>query len=265
MMGSGYKKWEKRKAAKKALDAIFEEPDTANVIHYSCESFYNRPTGASPRITSIAVHHVGSRQTISFSIHQAAERKGIDLAQIDQYYNDLERAMLDEFYQYVRAKPNYKWIHWNMRDINYGFLAIEHRYRVLGGEPTQIPNVQLYDLASKLIEIHGRNYANHPRLESIMSLNSISKLDFLTGSQEAEAFENKEYVKLHRSTLRKVDVIRNIADMEWDGTLKTQAKWREEYGTSIVGIVESSTDHWLFKVLGVVGIIASIIGAIALF
>jgi hypothetical protein len=28
-----------------------------------------------------------------------------------------------------------KYVHWNMRDVNYGFQAIEHRFRVLGGEP----------------------------------------------------------------------------------------------------------------------------------
>jgi len=38
------------------------------VIHYSCESFYDRPNGASPRITSIAVRKLDSGQTLSFSI-----------------------------------------------------------------------------------------------------------------------------------------------------------------------------------------------------
>jgi hypothetical protein len=28
-----------------------------------------------------------------------------------------------------------KYLHWNMRDINYGFAAIEHRHRVLDGSP----------------------------------------------------------------------------------------------------------------------------------
>src|SRR4051794_24807049 len=106
-----------------------------------------------------------------------------------------------------------------MRNINYGFLALEYRYRVLGGDPTQIPNVQLYDLASKLIEIHGRSYARHHRLERVMDLNSISPRDFLTGAEEAESYEKKDFVRIHRSTLRKVEIISRIAELEWEGSL----------------------------------------------
>lgn len=56
-----------------------------------------------------------------------------------------------------------------------------------------------------------------------MEKNHITKLDFLTGAEEASAFEAKEYVKLHQSTLRKVDVIAIIAVMAHEGTLKTEA------------------------------------------
>src|SRR5262249_13008657 len=120
MMSSGHKRWQKRKEARRSLDVIFSHRDTANVIHYSCESFYDRPKGDSPRITSIAIRNVGSRQTTSFSIHQIAERQGLNPTQIDQHYDRLERAMLDGFYQYVQGKTGNRWIHWNMRDINFG-------------------------------------------------------------------------------------------------------------------------------------------------
>ncbi len=36
------------------LDRIFADAENVWVIHYSCESFYDRPEGRSPRITSIA-------------------------------------------------------------------------------------------------------------------------------------------------------------------------------------------------------------------
>lgn len=67
------------------------------MIHYSGESFYDRPDGASPRITSIAVRKLDTGQTLSFSIHQVAERAGIAFAQIERSYDKLERMMLDAF------------------------------------------------------------------------------------------------------------------------------------------------------------------------
>ena len=52
-----------------------------------------------------------------------------------------------------------------MRDMNYGFKAIEHRYSVLGGEPYQIPDANKIDLARQLINCYGVDkfsiYINH--------------------------------------------------------------------------------------------------------
>jgi hypothetical protein len=123
----------RQRVARYALDSI----DLANtwIIHYSCESFYDRPEGRSPRITSIAVRKLDTGQTLSFSIHQMAEERHIPFAEIELHYDGLERGMLDRFYAHIGAHRGMKYVHWNMRDINYGFPAIEHRYRVLGGEP----------------------------------------------------------------------------------------------------------------------------------
>ena len=131
--------FEKHKSAKQ----IFHDIDISNnkylIIHYSCQSFYGREDGTSPRITSIAVHNYTSGQTESFSIHMTAEKDRIDFIDIENKYNDLEKKMLKEFYTYVQEHKDYIWIHWNMRNSSYGFQAIEHRYSVLGGKPVIIP------------------------------------------------------------------------------------------------------------------------------
>ena len=110
-MGRATRKIQERKKALRKLDEIMSNPEHVIVIHYSCESFYNRPDGSSPRITSIAAANLASEQTNSFSIHQVAERQGIPLERISEHYNELERVMLDEFYEYVRAHTGYKWLH----------------------------------------------------------------------------------------------------------------------------------------------------------
>jgi len=52
----------------------------------------------------------------------------------------------------------------------------------------------------------------------------------LTGEDEARAFEQRNYVGLHQSTLRKVDVIANILSRVQDRALKTNTTRWEMHG-----------------------------------
>ena len=166
--------------------------------------------------------------------------------------------MLDEFYDFVRLHLDAMWIHWNMRDINYGFPSLAHRYKVLGGEPTEIQNSHLVDLARVLTGLYGISYIGHPRLERLVERNKITKLNFLNGQQEADAFQAHEYVKLHQSTLRKVDILANIVERTGDGTLATDARRREIYGTYLGWAYELLREHPLIALLSLLGSLASI-------
>lgn len=254
------KRIRQRREAKKDLSRIFEAPDNVCVIHYSCESFYDRNDGTSPRVTSIAARNLRSGQTSSFSIHQVAERdEEIAIDAISQNYDSLERQMLKEFYEFVGSRQNVLWLHWNMRDVNYGFQALEHRYRVLGGQNvSEIQESNKIDLARVLIALYGVRYIGHPRLTKLVELNKITDMGFLGGNDEASAFENGNYVGLHQSTLRKVDVMANIAHRVVDGTLKTQAKRREIYGGYFQYFFHEAKDHWIIVLLGIVASCAGI-------
>jgi len=149
-------------------------------------------------------------------------------------------------------------MHWNMRDINYGFQAIEHRYTVLGGTPTRVEESRKFDLARELIAIYGVGYIGHPRLENLVEKNKITNRDFLVGAQEAAAFENKEFVRLHQSTLRKVDILANIAERAANDSLSTNATWRERYGFHPSVIVELIKEHWFYSLLGLLALIFSL-------
>ncbi len=246
----------RQKQAWKILDQIFIERDNTFVVHYSCETFYDRPEGRSPRITSIAIRRLGSGQTVSFSIHQVAERSSVPFAEITAQYDELERAMLDEYYQFIGSHRGANFLHWNMRDINYGFAAIDHRYRVLKGEPVQIDEAKKFDLSRLLIDIYGVGYADHPRLSSLQELNSIKPLDVLSGKEEADAFERQGYAALHRSTLRKVDVLSNIANRAHDRALKTRTtKWEMHGGHWRTAIGWVAENRWFQVVAGVASIV----------
>jgi hypothetical protein len=252
----------RQKAGWATLAQILNESKNCWVIHYSCESFYDRRDGRSPRITSIAVRKVDTAQTVSFSIHQIAERRKVQLDRIEEHYDDLEREMLAEYFAHVGAHRGMKYVHWNMRDINYGFAAIEHRYRVLGGDPVIIGDDAKIDLARLFIDIYGVGYAGHPRMESLLAINEIKPLNFMTGAQEAEAFDNRNFVGLHQSTLRKVDVIANVLSRAQDRTLQTNTGWWEMHGGGLRTFIQWLAENKLLALI--IAVVSLIVGVWAL-
>lgn len=235
----------RRQDANATIKKLEEEKSNTLIIHYSCESFYDIKDGRTPRITSIAVRELNTAQTKSFSIHKAAEIRKFGLNEIEHNYDTLEKDMLEEFFEYVKDHRNYNWVHWNMRDINYGFEAIEYRYKILGSKPVSIDSNKKYDLARILTNKYGLKYIGHPRLEKLIEKNHITQKDFLTGKEEAMYFDRKEFIKLHQSTLRKVDILQTIFERTLDNSLSTDAKITDIYGISLQGLFLMTQEHWL--------------------
>lgn len=259
-MSKSLNRYNIRKQSISRINKLFEHPQNVNVIHYSCENFDNTPQGNSPRITSIAVRNLLHEQATSFSIHKTAEKEGIENRDIDQNYNKLEKQMLDEFYEFVKSCNEFDWIHWNMRDEKYGFPAIDRRYEVLGGNPIKISDSRKHSLSGIFIDIYGEGYIDHERLTKLYQLNTRSeKRTFLTGVEEADAFEKRDFLSLHNSTLKKVDVIAGFAKAEYTGELKTTASLIGRYGTNIQAYFDLILESCLYKGLSILAIIFSII------
>lgn len=135
-----------------------------------------------------------------------------------------------------------------MRDSNFGFDAIANRYRILGGKPFKIDDDRRYDFPRILGKIYTFNYEkNQPdgRLLNLANRNQISVKDALKGQEEANAFDNKEYLKLHKSSLKKVDIIESIIDRADKNELKVNAKTKQIYGLTIPGIIEVVKSNWV--------------------
>ncbi|MBH3444003.1 hypothetical protein I5L59_10490 [Pseudomonas moraviensis] len=251
-MGSEVARVKQRSASRKLVEDLFDDSPRVYVVHYSCESFYENATGGSTRVTSIAIRNLRSAQTRSWSIHKSAELQEC-LGRINENFPALEKAMLDGYFDFLRQHSNCRFVHWNMRDENYGFFALEHRFRTLGGIPFELQDDRKVDLARILVEIYGRQYASHisasgrkGRIFSIVELNNIADQDGLTGAQEAEAFENGEYLKLHQSTLRKLDMFSNIFERMHAKNLKTNGSWWDVNGIHPVYVLEQIKSHWFF-------------------
>ena len=213
-------------------------------------------------MTSIAIRNLSSAQTKSWSIHKSAELCG-KLHEIAENIDELERDMLSGYFSFMEKNSDCTFIHWNMRDDNYGFGALEHRFRVLKGEPYVLQNDKKIDLARILVSLYGRNYASHMspsgrkgRIMTIMEINKIADQDALQGADEAASFENQEYLKMHQSTLRKVDVFANLFDRIHSNKLITESSFIDRYGIHPVAIVELVKSHPIitfFTVIGGVG------------
>lgn len=251
-----------RARTRRQVDRIYDDAVRAYIVHYSCESFYDNETGGSKRVTSIAIRNLNSAQTKSWSIHKSAELLGF-LDEIPRHLDELEFQMLAGYFDFLRLHNDCTFVHWNMRDENFGFAALEHRFRVLDGEPFVLSDEKKIDLARVLVNLYSRSYASHTspsgkkgRIMTIMEVNKIADLDALQGAEEANAFVDGEYLRLHRSTLRKVDVFANIFDRVHAKTIKTQAGFLDVYGVHPAALVEAVKNYWVIAAILLIGSLA---------
>ncbi|HFK5650268.1 TPA: hypothetical protein ACG0A1_004429 [Enterobacter ludwigii] len=240
----------RRSQSKKDVNKAYENALRNYIVHYSCESFYDNASGQSRRVTSIAVRNLDSAQTQSWSLHSSAELLGLQ-DQIPDNLDIIEKHLLSEYFTFLQNHADSTFIHWNMRDKAYGFPALEHRYKVLGGQPFILQDDRKLDLARVLINLYGPGYAPHTcpktgkrgRVMSLMEMNRITSRDALQGKEEADAFENGEFLKLDRSTLAKVDVFHNFFDRLHANKLKTNATFSDKYGFKLAAIPELARDN----------------------
>lgn len=248
------------KYASNILKGIENKPEKYLIIHYSCESFYNLG-GKSPRIASISVRQFNNAQTNNFSIHQYSEMLNIPIT--DDTYRDIEKKLLTDFFAFVDKNLDKIWIHWNMRDSVFGFNAIEQRFMVLGGKPQAIDNDKKIDLGHLFKLLYGGDYIENPHIEKLLELNKFNPKQFLNGKQEAEAFDNSEYVKLSMSTSSKVNLFSTFVTHAINQTLKTRIPNWKIRGTNFAGLLATFQDTTSGKIIFwlVNTIIAGIIGA----
>lgn len=244
-----------RKKGKNTLKEIECNLNNHLIIHYSCELFTSEG-GKSPRITCIAIYSFESKQIKMFSLSLSAEELHISVEDIPNNYDKVEKHMLKDYFSFVSTHRNYNWIHWNMRSPNYGFFALEHRYKVLGGKPIILQDSKKIDLASLLIDIYGDNYIEHPKMISLIKLNKISEKDFMSGPDEGESFKINNFFKISMSCSRKVHAFASILDKAINNNLKVRTSWIQQYGVSIQGVYEMLQEKWWWAFLTwIIGII----------
>ena len=237
-----------RREAKRRLNAYMNNKKEYGIIHYTCQSFYDDLCGKSPRIVAICILLPFYGQTATFSIPSIAEEKGIELSSAtDAQLDILEADMLRQYYDYLSAHTYIeKWIHWNMRDNNFGFQAIDHRFTVLTkcAPPVQISDEHKLDLAWLIKGLYGPNYAKDPKLVNLLTLNDIHPKNLLSGADEAKAFADRHYLSMVRSAHAKVGCFATLIERAIDNDLKTDSHvFRDVYGLTLSGMISYVKDN----------------------
>jgi hypothetical protein len=245
--------------SKNPVKYLAENMDKILFIHYSCQNLTDKNQELSPRITSIAVLFNKGYSLKSFSVHLTAEILHIDRDKIGDRYNEIEKEMLSEFFKFAKEQYEYIWLHWNMRNSNYGFEALEHRYKVLTGEDAyHISEENRHDLYRSIVNKYGRDCVDHPKMKSFMELNAGVHRDFLSGEQEVEAFENGEYIKMHKSTMCKVYWFYIIFQSFLNNKVKTK-----KFSWNL--FLDKIFKHPIVQLMGFIAMIFTIIGGVYLF
>ncbi len=206
------------------IKRIRKKPENFFIIHYSCQSLYDDNERLSPRVTSIAILHFVTGQAVSFSTHAVAERLNIEREFVRENLDIIETQLLEEYFEFIRDKRDRFWVHWNMRNLTYGFEHLEHRYRALGGPGTPVvPIEHRVNLNDILKDRYGSKYVPDPKMKSLMELNGEIHRDFLTGKEEVQAFNNNEFIRMHNSTLCKVEFFKNVMNKIVNGRIRTNS------------------------------------------
>lgn len=225
-------------------------------IHYSCQNLTDKNEELSPRITSIAVLFKNGHTLKNFSIHYTAEILHITRDEIENKYDEIEKVMLSDFFKFAEGHYDHIWLHWNMKNINYGFEALEHRYKVLTGkEAYHISEENKGNLSKLIINKYGANCIDNPKMRNLMELNGGIHRDYLSGPDEVKAFENKDYFKMHSSTMCKVywfSFIYNLLTMNKIKTKKINLKL----------FMSTIFNHPIVQILSIIAMILSITSGI---
>jgi len=195
------------------LKTLADKPNL-HIIHYSCGEFLANNAGPPP-VFNIAVQEpVGGNITSFGTSHRE---------------NELDE--LARFSDYVAKHKDAFYLHFNMRDDQYGFEAIARRHRELAKKtdasckPHVPPIKNRIDLKALFQRKYGDNFVEHKRFNEILRLNGYDddhvERMFPTPVKSWLAFDAaNQWETLRRSDSDKVRGLRKLLRQERDGQLK---------------------------------------------
>lgn len=171
-----------------------------------------------------------------------------------QIYLRLKKKLLSDFFSFVERNKSKVWIHWNMSSDNFGFKALEHRFRVLGGIPVIFDDSKKVNLSHLFVDLYDKDYAKHPRIDDLMKMNHIKPHDFFPGysdkpdiTDETNLLQQGRYKEIQISCLRKVDVFANFLNLAIDDELVVKTPRWKRYGITAKGLWAALNENFWFR------------------
>lgn len=197
------------------------------IIHYACSDFNVTPM----RISAISVYDMHLGKSDDFSLHKSINEFKRQNEDIDFSLDEIEKHMLTKFYEFVNKKNGYTWVHWNMKSSQFGFTALEERYRMFNESPIFIEDIKKIDLANLFKKIYGNDYVEHDRFMNLAKLNNNVTKELLSGKEEVIEFSNRNYLAVTNSVQKKVRIMNAFIQKTNEGTLKIDknhfVNWRD--------------------------------------
>jgi hypothetical protein len=208
------------------VNALRASGGSIYIVHYACGNLYE----GQPEISAVAFREL---RTEAMTVFSRIDRE------VDQ-----EKYVISKSIEFMSQNRDAHFIHWNMNSADFGFQAIENRYHRLGLASDPLPPLpaldHLMDLDAVIALGYGEDYADHPKLRNIGTLNGFSFRHFLSGKDEADRIARNEHGDVRRSLDEKVSLIAKLATLILDGNLETKRAGKKlEFAGSLVDSVRT--------------------------
>lgn len=249
-----------RKIAVANLKKLTEDPSKVLFVHYSESSTYDDDDygNISPIITSIVIKSLDGQTDKQFAIHLEADKADIPKDQIQDSYRELELRILKLYNDFVRRHLDCFWIHWDMKNIHFGFEAIKHRYEKIFenlDDYCEIPNNKKKNLRTIIEGMYGDNFVSgSDTLKALMLCNSSNVEDstYLSKDNESTQFESKNFIAVIKSVDLKVEFIKKATKRLSSKKLIVSNKNNYAVFVDIVNHPYFTLSGWIFGLIGLV-------------
>ena len=249
-----------RKIAVKKIEELTKNSADVLIIHYSQLIIHDTDEeNMSPLISAIVIRSLDGSIYEHFAIHLEADKSNIPKDEIHNNYSELEFFTLNAFNNFIKRHKTKLWVHWEMKNIHFGFEAIKHRFnKLVEGSREKfevIPINNKINLNYLIESMYGDDYVEGPdKLHSLIEVNNkIVSREYLSLDREAMEFENGNFTSILESLDFKVDSIGKFLSKIKRKNLKVQN--RNGYA-----IFQDIVTHPVFSFLGwLVGIVIGII------
>lgn len=197
------------------IQALFNNPEDSYVIHFAYIEVDN-VASSHKKIISIHAKNLNSTDSREFSIDNFAAKNDIPVEDLEDWFDDIELSILDEFNSFLKEKSVCNFIYYggddgqglildelkrifearNRADANKFFKEIPSSKR------KNLPFLFQFDEQDKSIKSFIKHY-NNKKLP----------IAFLSNGEEGVNFERKHFNKVRESVLCKVDFIIKILNI----------------------------------------------------